>query len=172
MVISQCNHRLEGDTVAKLEACVKEFYLDTAYWIKFRHEWFKQRSDLSAVHIAYENMMHCPIKEMAKIVRVAVPGAKIKGESIADIARATSADKLRKYMNEGNGLWQIRAAGSKNYTQYGLSDDITSWMDTVYDALDLSGLIKARTCTRSSKEDNDVLVPNSKVQGWNLHLQK
>lgn len=138
VVISRCFNQGNGGSVDILTSCLKQSYLITAMWVRYRQLWFTSSTFRGqAVHICYRNLVRNHVREYRKVV--AAFGLQAADDEMARIIDLSQAAKLKNntkvVMRDFLGLPKLRDAGAHNYTHYGLSKETVQWMDSIHDQL-------------------------------------
>lgn len=141
VAISSCFH-LRNKRELNLDACVRSMYLTIALWMKFRDLFFEADPlRQNTVKFSYEDMLHFPERETARIVAVLHLGPTSRAEQWR-LLNMTSSKALQKiYIGKNPSsskfrAYTLRSAGAKTYQDYNLTKEVTEWMDRVYTAMD------------------------------------
>eukprot|EP00931_Biecheleriopsis_adriatica_P016643 TRINITY_DN12218_c0_g1_i2.p1 TRINITY_DN12218_c0_g1~~TRINITY_DN12218_c0_g1_i2.p1 ORF type:complete len:324 (+),score=24.36 TRINITY_DN12218_c0_g1_i2:194-1165(+) len=131
-VVSACFHLGMGGR--KLQECVRIHYLPIACWMRFRQLLFSMHPDMKGVHICYEQLVQDTKREIQKIAKAFwLAPSHAQRKAIANVT--STASLSRKNQRDISTKRNVRDAGRRNYTKYGLSPQITRWMDKIYDKL-------------------------------------
>jgi hypothetical protein len=143
VVVSRCHHELRSEAlpVSEIEACVRDMYGNTLYWVKLRELLV---SPLAAPVLCYECLASYDTAARRACYHDLISLVGLPAATPADVEhvmQATALGALKRspayaHIAAQYGENKFRVGFAKSYADYGLSLPLLQWMDAAYWALE------------------------------------
>ena len=129
VAVSACYHLHQE---ADLDGCVRERYVTTALWMRFRQAWF---SDRALLDVAYEDLVRCPHKPLRRMA-AALGFPHAADAALARVLEAAAGARTRHRHHVGTYRDDPR-----------LGNATLAWMDAIHARLNFSEAYAAGSCS-------------------------
>ena len=131
VAVSACYHLHQE---ADLDGCVRERYVTTALWMRFRQAWF---SDRALLDVAYEDLVRCPHEPLHRMA-AALGFPAVADAALARVLEAAAGARTRHRHHVGTYRDDPR-----------LGNATLAWMDAIHARLNFSAAYAAGSCSAS-----------------------
>ena len=129
VAVSACYHLHQE---ADLDGCVRERYVTTALWMRFRQAWF---SDRALLDVAYEDLVRCPHEPLRRMA-AALGFPAVADAALARVLEAAAGARTRHRHHVGTYRDDPR-----------LGNATLAWMDSIHARLHFSAAYAAGSCS-------------------------
>ena len=129
VAVSACYHLHQE---ADLDGCVRERYVTTALWMRFRQAWF---SDRALLDVAYEDLVRCPHEPLRRMA-AALGFPAVADAALARVLEAAAGARTRHRHHVGTYRDDPR-----------LGNATRAWMDAIHARLNFSEAYAAGSCS-------------------------
>ena len=129
VAVSACYHLHQE---ADLDGCVRERYVTTALWMRFRQAWF---SDRALLDVAYEDLVRCPHEPLRRMA-AALGFPAVADAALARVLEAAAGARTRHRHHVGTYRDDPR-----------LGNATLAWMDAIHTRLNFSAAYAAGSCS-------------------------
>ena len=129
VAVSACYHLHQE---ADLDGCVRERYVTTALWMRFRQAWF---SDRALLDVAYEDLVRCPHEPLRRMA-AALGFPAVADAALARVLEAAAGARTRHRHHVGTYRDDPR-----------LGNATLAWMDAIHSRLHFSAAYAAGSCS-------------------------